>query len=416
MWNILITCGTTLKIYMKGVMILANKNDSGTMRSCFAVWNNPEWFFTYKYKIENGQPVQNANGGFIYEYGEDGKPIIVERKPTVLNGKSPAEMCEFIVKTWCDEQPGRTAFAAYCISAEGLHHIHIVFECDRDHKFRYSAVQNLFGAKFHCEYTRGNKTQVEDYINKQGKFEEKGEVVVSKYQHGEIKGNQGNRSDLDYIEELINMGKTPNEIYKEKFAYRRYEKMIKDAYYQKRYEDTPLMRDIKVVWHVGEPGSGKTYIRIKLSKTYGEDMVYTITDYKSGFDFYSGEKYLVLDEFRGQMPYGVLLNVLDKYKVQFHARYTNVYGLWNEVHICTVMPPEKTYDEMMKKSEDSKIDVIGQLFRRLDSVVYHYIDKDGNYCEYKIPAKIYANLHNTGLNAYEILKDYAEKNLKISSD
>lgn len=385
------------------------------LRSVFIVWNNPEWDYDYKYKVsDNGQPVFDNNGYLVKELDEHGMPIILDKHPTILTGKTPEEMCKTVVEMWVASGANRSGACTYCISSTGLHHLHIVLETSvRESTFRYKAVQELYKEKFHLEPTRGNKKDVEDYIKKQGKFSENGESVVAVYQKGELLGRQGNRSDLEQIEEFINMGKTPNEIYKEKFAYRRYEKMIKDAYYQKRYEDTPLMRDIKVVWHVGEPGSGKTYIRVKLSDTYGEDMVYTITDYKSGFDFYSGEKYLILDEFRGQMPYGVLLNVLDKYKVQFHARYTNVYGLWNEVHICTVMPPEKTYDEMMKKSEDSKIDVIGQLFRRLDSVVYHYIDKDGNYCEYEIPAKIYANLHNTGLNAYEILKDYAEKNLKI---
>ena len=391
---------------------MSKKNNSGTMRSCFVTWNNPEWFYKYKYKIENGQPVQNAEGGFVYEYGDDGKPIVVEKNPTVLNGMSPSEMCEFIVKTWCDEQPGRTAFAAYCISADGLHHIHIVFECDREHKFRYSAVQGLFGVKFHCEYTRGTKDQVEDYINKQGKHEEKGEIVVTKYQHGEIKGNQGNRSDIDNIEQMINDGLNPREIKMQKLSYRKYANMINAAYYDKRYNETPYFRDVKVFWHFGESGSGKSYTEIELREKYGED-VYIISDYQNGgFDKYCGERILFLEEYRSQFPYHTFLIMLDHYKRQVHCRGSdsNCYTLWDEVHLTTPFPPELSYEQMNQKHKD--IDSVDQLLRRITTLYFHYIDENGKIQKYEMSGSDYRNLYKSGIEKpYEIMKDlaFAEK-------
>lgn len=103
----------------------------------------------------------------------------------------------------------------------------------------------------------GNKQQAEDYIQKRGKFEEKGEQVIYIARYGEIKGKQGARMDFDVIEELIEQGLTPNEVMEQSFGYRRYERMIKQAYFWKRFKETPPVREIKVYWHVGESGTGK---------------------------------------------------------------------------------------------------------------------------------------------------------------
>ena len=50
-----------------------------------------------------------------------------------------------------------------------------------------------------------------------------------------------------------------------------------------------------------------------------------------------------LDEFKGGMPYGVLLSILDKYKSQIHARYANIFALWNEVYIASIFSHRKHY-------------------------------------------------------------------------
>lgn len=113
---------------------------------------------------------------------------------------------------------------------------------------------------------------------------------------------------------------------------------------------------------------------MNLIELYGEDEVYLVTDYDNGgLDKYNGEKILFLDEFRGQIKYSTLLCMLQGYKQQFHARYSNIIGLWDEVHISTVMPPEKVYQNMVQ--ENQSIDTLSQLFRRIDSIIYHWKDK-----------------------------------------
>ena len=203
---------------------------------------------------------------------------------------TPDEIAEQMKERWITDNPQRTCAVAFCVSAEGLPHCHAVFEDTKT--MRFTAVQKLFPG-MHIEVTKGNKDQAEDYINKRGKWQEKGENVLCVVRHGEIKGAQGQRRDFDIIDDLINQGLTPNEILEKSFSYRRYETMIKRAFFDKRMRETPILRDVKTFFHFGESGSGKTYMYVQLCEKYGADNVYLLTDYgKGGFDNYNGQPIL----------------------------------------------------------------------------------------------------------------------------
>lgn len=364
-----------------------------TLRSVFVVWNNPENDYTYEHD-KTGEIVRD----------ETGKPVVFSRKDTILTGKTPQEICEFVVKTWAATKPGRTGACIYCISAEGLVHLHIILECERGDKFRYSQVQKLFNQKFHLEPTRGSKEQAEDYILKQGKWEEKGEIIVAKYQHGEIKGNQGNRSDMKAIEGLLAEGKTPSEIMREQFSYRRYEKMIRDAYFDKRNQETPYLREIKVVWHYGETGTGKSYTSYKLVEEKGSDRVFVINDFENGgLDHYCGQEILFMDEFRGQWKYSQLLSALQGYKIEMHARNTNTLPLWIEVHITSPLTPDEVYKNMMTSGEH---DSINQLLRRITTIIHHTKTAEGEYKEFSVPGSECMNTRYSIRDYINCLENY----------
>lgn len=297
---------------------------------------------------------------------------------------TPDEVLEAMKDIWIASSSARTCHLIYCISAEGTNHVHAVFEDVKT--MRFSAVQNLFPG-MHIEPTKGNKKQVEDYINKRGKFEEKGEVIVARVTHGEIRGAQGKRSDLDLIAELIEEGLTPKEIYDVDFGYRKYAKMIQQGFFDKKQKGTPLRKDMTNYWHLGESGSGKSFVYTQLAEQYGRDSVYMVTDYEGGgFDTYNAEPIIFLDEFRGQMPFHKLLHILGEYPVPIHARYQNVYALWNEVHITSVLPPERVYERMVETDRDR--DTFEQLKRRITHVVYH-AKTNGDYLTYLKPMKNY---------------------------
>ena len=57
--------------------------------------------------------------------------------------------------------------------------------------------------------------------------------------------------------------------------------------------------------------------------------------------------------------------------------------------ITSVYPPEEIYYQMVK-SELREIESMTQLMRRLDTIVYHYVD-NGVYKEYRMPASDYVD-------------------------
>lgn len=305
-------------------------------------------------------------------------------------------VCQWFCEQWVGSSTKRQAMAAYCMSANGYKHVHTVFS--QETNFRFSAVLKAVPAKGKVEATRGTKEQALAYIRKQGKFEEAGETILAEYHIGEIVSNQGARNDLDRIGCYINEGWTPQEIMNVSLSYRKYDKIIKDAYFAKRNAETPFLRDIVVEWHVGESGTGKTYYAKELIESEGEESVYFLSDYShGGLDHYNGEPILFLDEFRGQIRYSTLLSMLQGYKQQFHARYTNIIGLWKWVIITSVMPPELVYQHMVQ--ENRNVDTIKQLYRRINRIVYHY--KSGNeFCIYVEDMDSYTNYEDMKQKAH----------------
>lgn len=308
---------------------------SDVSKSWFCVFNNPR---------DNGYDIQDND-------------MLLEAVAYDFIGTSTTKVCALTL----------------CISFEGLEHIHAVFEDVT--AFRFSALKKIY-PKMHIEATKGNKKQAEDYINKVGAYAEKGEIIVAKFQHGDIQGRQGQRFDLSEVGNLIKAGLTPKEIFELDIKYRRWEKIIKDTYFAKLVSESSVVRDVVVQWHFGKTGTGKSYTYVDLCSSLGRDNIYVVNDYDNGFlDNYFGQKVLFLDEFRSQIPYGKLLSMLDSYVREFHARYTNVVGLWDMVIITSPYAPEQAYDHMVK--ENTRIDAREQLFRRINTVVYHYKDDNG---------------------------------------
>lgn len=304
---------------------------------------------------------------------------------------TPQEVCEQLRDEWIHDSTTRSGAWAYCISAAGLEHVHMVLE---DIPMRFSVVKASYAVGMHFEATKGTKQQAEDYIYKRHPFDEKGEQVLYIVKHGALHAASGNRTDIATIENMLAEGKNPQDIMDTSLSFRRFEKMIKDAYFRKRLKEVPPIRDVSVHYIVGDSGSGKSYSYVNLCQQYGESNICFISDYSNGgFDFYSGEKIIFLDEYKGQLSYSAFLTITDRYKAQVHARYTNAWALWDQVYITSVYPPERLYMQMVHL-ENRKTDVDKQLLRRVTDITYCFIDKTGNYCRYEIPMSDYTNIEN----------------------
>ena len=352
------------------------KESKETSKSWFAVFNNPE---------EHG-------------YGS--------REPD-LKGRA-REICERLKLEWCVTE-SRTGAWAYCIKhytghyphydetgrfvcyrlatteeekarvPPDLHHVHMVLEDSKT--MRFSIVKSTYAQGMHFEGTKGNKQEAEYYIAKTGAYSEKDkreaglpwEEIIYVARHGEIRGRQGQRSDMDSISHMLTEGKSPKEITATDFKYYRYENMIRRAYFDKRDRETPEIRELRVIWHVGESGMGKSYGRIRLIEEKGSENVFYLTDYNpsSMWDGYNGQPYLWIEDFKGEIRFGDLLRYLDVYKTELHCRYSNAKALWNEVHITSVLHPLGAYRRMLAEKDRTQ-DKADQLLRRISCIRYHW--------------------------------------------
>ena len=139
---------------------------------------------------------------------------------------TPQKICEAMRDEWLGSSTTRSGAWAYCVSADGLRHVHAVLEDTV--AMRFSVIKKTYAAGMHFEATKGSKQQAEDYINKRTPYDEKGEKVLCIIKAGEIKGNQGKRSDLDEITALLNEGKTPDQIMDGNLHFRRCDRLIRD--------------------------------------------------------------------------------------------------------------------------------------------------------------------------------------------
>ena len=292
------------------------------------------------------------------------------------------------------------------IAPTGTYHTHVFFVVNSP--VRFSRVKKLF-PDAHIEQAIGNAEENRNYIRKEGRqaniekaetrvegtFEEWGELP------DDISLGQGFRSDLADIEVMIENGMRPDEIMRQNFAFRKFERMIRSAYFDKRKRETPTKREVKVHYIVGESGTGKSYTYTQLCEEHDEEDIYFLSDYENGgLDLYCGEHILFMDEYKGQLTFSQLLIMTDCYKSQLHARYVNVIALWDEIYITSVYPPEELYKQMVS-ADVRGIDKQKQLLRRITDITYCYIDDAGDYKKYTIPMSLYSD--------YASLKDEAVK-------
>lgn len=328
--------------------------------------------------------------------------LVINNPQNVFGNLHPEELVQTAIDTWIDGHDERTCAANYEVADTGTPHIHMVCE---GRKMRFSAIKKIFPTA-HIEATQGTKEDAEDYINKKGKFSEKAHtLVVPPIYHGEIKAKPrgGDHSAphgmkkaeiLEAAQAMINAGSTPEEIMDAGgIQFRQYDTLIQKAYFAKRKKETPPYRKVTTYYHIGESGSGKSHTYLDLCEEKGEDKIYMMTDFSNssssfgGLDHYNGEPILFMDEFRPPFSYSMLLQMLDGYKIEIHARYANTFALWTEVHITTILPPETLYN-LLVPPDQREVDPKVQLFRRLDIIVYHWIDNE-KYKTYEMSMKSY---------------------------
>ena len=312
----------------------------------------------------------------------------------------PQQVADRIRDEWLKVCPKGSCAVVFCVSAGGLQHCHAVFE--NPSKMRFSAVKKAFPFA-HLEETQGSKRDVEDYLAKRGKFAEKGEKVLAKSAAGEVVGKQGKRSDLQTLRERLDNGEHPDVIIADSgLKAARLRAYMMTYYVAKKQADAAVWREVSSHWLFGTTGTGKSYTVFDLYERFGRGEVYRVTDYVHPFDGYRCERVLVLDEFRGQLPFALLLQILDGYPMQTPARYQNGVACWTDVYIMSPHPPENCYNNL--RADDR----LGQLWRRLGDVTLCVRYVDGSFGKITSTGKEYGARTNGRSSGSQFLQRQAE--------
>lgn len=256
---------------------------------------------------------------------------------------TPEEICERLKNEWIEGSPTRTGAWLYCISADGLEHVHMVLEDIK--AMRFTAIKKEYAQGMHFSPTRGNKKQVEDYINKVGEWEEKGEKIIYTTTYGEVKGAQGRRNDLNRLYDLIRDGFTDFQILEENPQYMKYLDKIAKVRETLRYEEFKDKRrtDLHVEYWYGDPGTGKTSGVLNM---YGDSKVYMVSDYVHPWDDYQGEDVVLFDDFdSNRILLNDLLRWIDIYPVNLRSRYSNKVACFTKVYFTSNFSPEEQWSE-----------------------------------------------------------------------
>ena len=213
-----------------------------------------------------------------------------------------------------------------------------------------SGVIKLFKKTAHVEQRYASPQEAADYCKKGGKFVEYGELP-----------EQGKRNDLVGIKNRINEGVKVDDIIQENpMAYHQYGRTLN------RLEDLRLRNLYRTwmttgVWYWGTTGVGKSHLAFE---GFTPETHYVYPNDGGWWDGYSGQEIVIFNDYRGELTYSYLLQLLDKWPVTVKRRGREpVPFLAKKVIFTSSMAPEEVYHGVIAKGDD-----LAQLNRRLEVV------------------------------------------------
>lgn len=288
----------------------------------------------------------------------------------------------------------------------GYQHCHINLELETMKTLFWIKTKLFKRQDIHCEPRRGTRDQCDAYLNKDGYFRE---IINTR------KIQQGKRSDLDHIKELIDDGSSFFDLYDEHFGtVVRCEKGIRNyiAMKDEIEASSTIYEPPEVIVYVGPAGSGKTW-HCATDPDYMDGKGYRFPvqmDTKIYFDGYDRQKTLWFDEFSGKtMQFTKFCQLTDRFGARYETKGGSVliFGI-KKILISTIQFPHLWWPGSERFNTDTE-----QLYRRLTHCYYlgaPRIKEDGTK-EYAIPLEFNPRECNVR-DAEDILK----RNVKYPSD
>lgn len=202
----------------------------------------------------------------------------------------------------------------------------------------------------HVEIARGSPEQNQTYCSK--------ETVI--FEHGELP-SQGERHDLDLIRDEIAAGARVDDILVDRpMAFHQFGRTMD------RLEDRLMMNRYRTemtkgIWLYGKTGCGKSKKAFE-GFTPDTHYVHNLED-RGWWDNYSQQDTVIIDEFRGQIPYSTLLRLVDINPFTVSRRNRKAIPFVSKTVIITSsLHPREVYCNL------SQNDSLEQLYRRFEII------------------------------------------------
>lgn len=210
---------------------------------------------------------------------------------------------------------------------------------------------------------KGNVQQNEVYCSKDG------DIVIEK-------GNkpvQGKRYDLEQLRDDIIDGCTVDEIAWDNpdtfHQYGRTLAKLEDIHLRKKFRTEMT----KGTWYYGETGVGKSH---KAFEGYSPETHYIYPNDNGWWDGYTGQETVIINDFRGCIPYGELLQLVDKWPTHVRRRCREPSPfLSKHVIITSSLKPTDVYSNL------AETDSLDQLLRRFEVIHMKELKKNDGAAE-----------------------------------
>lgn len=227
--------------------------------------------------------------------------------------------------------------------------LHFQGYCCMTESMTLGSMKRVLGKSLHLEMMKGSLEDNLKYCSKEGKYVEYG-----------TRPRQGARNDLKSLKNEIVNGKKVDDIVMENpeiyHQYGRTLNKIEDIVLRSKHRSWMTLG----IWYYGETGSGKSH---KAFEGYDPKTHYVLPNDNGWWDGYCGQEIVIINDFRGEIKYNELLQMVDKwpYVVKRRGREPAPF-LAKKVIITSSLEPSKIYRH---RDEEDKLE---QLLRRFEII------------------------------------------------